>query len=170
MKNSSEEWLIHRLKTNKDACRDHNSWLGVVPTRKMTVGYPTNSTCSTVISICSATFLGKFARGQEFLVSKTAAMHGRVVTVQELQRICKAIKIWSISLVAAVWSRWKHYLRHETSVSVIYAFTALISSPTESEPVRGNVKGKAKLTLCTRWRYAAEWSTIPVILKLGGKG
>jgi hypothetical protein len=43
-------------------------------------------------------------------------MHGRVVTAQELQRICKAIKIWSTSLVAAVWSRRKHDLREETAV------------------------------------------------------
>ena len=82
----------------------------------MTVDYPINSAGGTAISMCSATFLGKFAWGQEFLVSKTAAMHGRVVTAQELQRIRKATKIWSTSLVAAVWSRRKHYLREETVV------------------------------------------------------
>jgi len=116
MNNSSGEWSKHRVKMNNNSCRDQNSWLGVVPTRKLTVDYPINSAGGTAVSMCGATFLGKFAWGQEFLVSKTAAMHGRVVTAKELQRICKAIKIWSASLVAAVWSRLKHNLHEQTAV------------------------------------------------------
>lgn len=169
MKNSSGEWSIHRLKTYKNSCRDCNSWLGVVPTEKMTVDYPTKSVCSTATSMCSLTYLGKFAWGQEFLVSKMAAMHGRVLTVQELQRICKAIKIWSTSLVAAVWSRRRHCLRDETAVSVTLAFKPFILSPIKCEPFRDNVKGRVKSTLCTRWRHKAEWSTIPVILNFGAR-